>query len=131
MARILVVDDDPDLVEALRHCLEQAGHAMSAASDREEGMRLAGESDADLLILDIMMEAPDDGLVMAQDLRKGGFTKPILMMSSISKVTGLPYGKDESVAPVDDFVEKPVNSKVLLEKIDTLLRGQRPEDTSC
>ncbi|MFO7903723.1 MAG: response regulator transcription factor [Planctomycetota bacterium] len=131
MARILVVDDDPDFVASMRDCLEQAGHAISSASDRGGGMRLVGESDVDLLILDIMMEEPDDGLVMAQDLRKGGFKRPILMMSSISKVTGLPYGKDESVTPVDDFVEKPVKPEVLLEKVGTLLRGPRRGDASC
>ncbi|MFW6170219.1 MAG: response regulator transcription factor [Planctomycetota bacterium] len=131
MARILLVDDDPDFVASIRHCLERAGHVIASASNRGEGMRLVGQREADLLILDIMMEEPDDGLVMAQDLRKGGFKKPILMMSSISKVTGFPYGKDVSVTPVDDFVEKPLKPEVLLEKIDRLLKGQGPEDASC
>lgn len=124
MARILVVDDDPDFVESMRDCLEQAGHVISSASDRREGMRLAEQGNTDLLILDVMMEEPDDGLVMAQELRKSGFQRPILMMSSISKVTGLPYGKDAAVTPVDDFVEKPVKPEVLLERIGTVLKSR-------
>ena len=124
MAKILIVDDDPDVVDAARLYLEKEGHEVESAANREDGMRLAGEGKADLLVLDIMMTEPDDGIAMAQDLRKAGFDKPILMMSSISKVTGLSYGRDNAVTPVDDFVEKPVKGSVLVEKISALLENR-------
>lgn len=124
MAKILIVDDDPDVVDVARLYLEKEGHEVESAANREDGMRLAGEGKADLLVLDIMMTEPDDGIAMAQDLRKAGFDKPILMMSSISKVTGFTYGKNNAVTPVDDFVEKPVKGSVLIEKISALLENR-------
>ncbi len=126
MARILIVDDDPDFVEATKLCLEHAGHEVIWAPDRDDGMRLAEERDVELLILDIMMVEPDDGIVMAQDLRRRGFTRPILMMSSISKVTGMSYGRDDEVTPVDEFLEKPADLDALTKKIESLL-SRRPE----
>lgn len=130
MARILIVDDDPDVVDVARLYLEKEGHHVDWASNREDGIRLAKEGEADLLILDIMMTEIDDGIAMAQDLRKGGFDKPILMISSISNVTGLSYGRDDAVVPVDDFVEKPVSAKVLIEKVGNLL-NRRQEGKTC
>jgi DNA-binding response OmpR family regulator len=122
MARILIVDDDPDIVEVTRLCLEKEGHHVMCAYCREDGMRLAAEGCIDLLILDVMMTEPDDGITMVQELRKIGFASPILMMSSISRVTGLAYGRDEAVMPVDDFVEKPVSPAVLIAKVNTLMK---------
>jgi DNA-binding response OmpR family regulator len=122
MARVLIVDDDPDIVEAVRLCLEHAGHTVTSAGSRDEGMQVARDGTADLLILDIMMEEPDNGFVMARDLRDAGFDKPILIMSSISRVTGLPYGKDSTLTPVDDFVEKPVEPAALIAKVGALLK---------
>jgi DNA-binding response OmpR family regulator len=123
MARILIVDDDPDVVEAARLHLEKEGHEIETAGSREEGMQRVSEFNPDLLILDIMMTEPDDGITMAQDLRKTGFDKPILMMSNIAKASGLSYGKDDAVTPVDDFVEKPVKGEVLIEKVNALLKN--------
>lgn len=124
VAKILIVDDDPDIVEAVKLFLARDGHQVVGASNRDDGMRLALNDKPDLLILDVMMAAPDDGLAMAQDLRKAGFDRPILMMSSVSKAMGMPYGRDDAVAPVDEFVEKPVSPKLLQEKVNALLRGK-------
>ncbi|MBN1881201.1 MAG: response regulator [Deltaproteobacteria bacterium] len=124
MARILIVDDDPDVVEAARLYLEKEGHEIETAGNREEGMQRIAEVKPDLLVLDIMMDEPDDGITMAQDLRRAGFDKPILMMSNISKASGLSYDKDDAVTPVDDFVEKPVAGTVLVEKVNALLENR-------
>ena len=122
MPKILVVDDDPDVVEAVTAFLERAGHVVKSASNRREGMTKVTAEKPDLIILDVMMEEPDDGFAMAQELRRDGFTKPILMLTSIARVTGLSYGVDASTVPVDDFVEKPVTPAALLEKVAALLK---------
>ncbi|MCY3022671.1 MAG: response regulator [Planctomycetota bacterium] len=121
MAKVLVVDDDPDVVEACCLVLEQKGHKVSSAYNRADGMKAIKTEKPDLLILDVMMEQPDDGLAMAQDLRRDGYSAPILMLTSISKVTGLSYGKDSELVPVDDFVEKPVSAATLTAKVAELL----------
>ena len=124
MARILIVDDDPDVTEATRIFLEQADHTVECAYNRQEGMQAVHRFKPDLLILDVMMEQPDDGMAMAQELRRDGFKKPILMFTSISKVTGMIYGRDEDVVPVDSFMEKPVEPHVLVEEVNRLLSVQ-------
>ncbi|MBN1885116.1 MAG: response regulator [Candidatus Krumholzibacteriota bacterium] len=121
MARILVVDDDPDVVEATKMYLEKEGHDVATAFSRDEGMKHIAAEHPDLLVLDVMMDEPDDGIFMAQELRKSGFERPILMMSSIDKVTGMHYDKDDEVTPVDDFIEKPVAPATLVEKVKALL----------
>lgn len=122
MARILIVDDDPDLVEDCRLILENAGHTVRSAFNVQEGMAAIAAEAPQLLVLDVMMDSPDDGIVMAQDLRKQGFKAPILMLTSISKVTGMTYGQDDDLVPVDAFQEKPVPPRKLLALVDELLK---------
>jgi DNA-binding response OmpR family regulator len=121
MAKILVVDDDPDVVEATRLCLEKQGYEVACAYSRQEGMAAVSADAPDLVILDVMMEQHDDGFIMAQQLRRQGFRKPILMLTSISKVTGFAYGVDREMVPVDAFQEKPIDPQILLGKIRQLL----------
>lgn len=121
MARILIVDDDPDITGASKTVLEANGHDVICASSRSEGMQAIEHNKPDLLILDVMMEQADDGIAMAQELRRKNFTAPILMVTGLGKVTGLDYGKDESVVPVNDFLEKPLHPQTLINKVNDLL----------
>ena len=106
---ILVVDDDPDIVEATQLFLTKEGHQVEGAYSREDGLRKVDSFHPDLLILDVIMEQPDDGFLMAQDLRRKGFQQPILMLTSVATASGLAFGKDEEMVPVDEFLPKPVN----------------------
>ncbi len=121
MARILIVDDDPDVVEALNLLLREQDHETAVAYNRKEGMQQVDAFAPDLIILDVMMEQPDDGLTMAQDLRRNNFTKPILMLTTVSKATGLDIGQDDEMVPVDDFQEKPISPAMLTSKVSELL----------
>ncbi|MFP4354342.1 MAG: response regulator transcription factor [Phycisphaerae bacterium] len=124
MAKIVVVDDDPDIVDAVKMFLEQAGHDVATATNRDDGMALLKGETPDLAILDCMMEQPDDGIVMARQLRGDGFDAPIIMLSNIDAVTGQDYGQDEEINPVDLFQTKPVEPKKLLEEVNSLLNGK-------
>lgn len=125
MATILVVDDDQDVLEAIRICLEKEGHKVLTAQNRADGMTGVKSARPDMLILDCMMEEADDGMVMAQELRKSGFTAPILMLSNISNITGMNYGSDREIIPVEEFVTKPIDSKNLVAKVNELLTGKK------
>jgi len=121
MPRILVVDDDPDVVEACRLVLEKEGYDVSEASNRVDGMVQFAEVKPDLIILDVMMDQPDDGIVMAQQLRYKGSKIPILMLTSVNKVIGLELGPDDKVVPVAVFCEKPIEPATLINKVAELL----------
>jgi DNA-binding response OmpR family regulator len=123
MAKILIVDDDPDVVEAVGLFLRKEGHEIAGAFDRDEGMEQIAAFQPDLIVLDVMMEQPDDGIAMAQDLRRQGFKKPILMLTSVCKATGLEFDKDSDLVPVDDFQEKPIEPAALVAKVKELLKG--------
>lgn len=121
MAKILIIDDDADFVEAVKIVLERNGYKVVSSSSREAGMVAVQEEQADLLILDVMMEQPDDGFTMAHDLRKNGVKTPILMLSSVGKVTGMTFDKDSDMVPVDAFEEKPIRPEILVNKVKELL----------
>ncbi len=121
MPKILIIDDDPDIVDSCRLFLEKKGFQVAGAASRDAGMQAVDSYKPDLLILDVMMEQPDDGIAMAQDLRRRGFKAPILMLTSISKVTGMTYGRDDDLVPVDEFQEKPIDGATLVTKVNKLL----------
>jgi len=122
MAKVLIVDDDPDIVEASQLFLEKEGHRIETAGSRREGMEKVESFQPDLLILDVMMEQPDDGFAMAQDLRRLGKTFPILMLTSVASASGLAFDKDAEMVPVDDFQAKPVEPATLVRKVAELLK---------
>ena len=119
--KILIVDDDPDIVEACRLVLEREGYEVESAPNRAEGMKKIAEVEPDLLILDVMMEEPDDGLRMARGIRKAGHTLPIIMLTSVNAAMGLNIDKDEEMVPVEEFQPKPVDPQTLIAKVKKLL----------
>ena len=121
MARILIVDDDPDVVEAVSLFLKKEGHELASAFNREEGKAKVTAFAPDLIVLDVMMEQPDDGIALDQELRREFFKMPILMLTSVSKATGMEFGPDKELIPVDDFQEKPIQPSTLVSKVKELL----------
>ena len=122
MAKILVVDDDPDITFAVSLYLKREQYDVRTAASRAEGMEAVTAFSPDLIILDVMMEQPDDGIAMAQDLRRAGSTIPIIMLTSVGQVTGMSYGRDSDLVPVEVFFEKPVRPDDLLKAVEGLLK---------
>ena len=120
MALIAIIDDDPDIIEASSLVLQSNGHEVVSASNPDDGFKVVTEKDPDLIILDVMMDEPDDGFFLAQKFRKNNITKPILMYTSVSKSLGFEFGAGEMV-PVNEFVEKPISPEELIEKVNKLL----------
>jgi DNA-binding response OmpR family regulator len=121
MAKILIVDDDPDITFATGLFLKKAQHEVLTASNRADGMKAIDDENPDLIILDVMMEQADDGIAMAQELRRQGCEIPILMLTSVGKVTGFTYDEDREMVPVDAFFEKPIQPDLLVQKVNELL----------
>ncbi|AFN75716.1 response regulator receiver protein [Melioribacter roseus P3M-2] len=123
MALIAIIDDDPDILDSSSIVLKSKGHNIVTANNPRDGYKIVAEQKPDLIILDVMMDEPDDGFYLAQKFRKEGITTPILMYSSVSKATGMEYDKSEMV-PVDDFVEKPISPEELINKVNNLLKAK-------
>jgi len=121
MAKILIVDDDPDITFAIELFLKKAQHEVLTASNRADGMKAIEDGNPDLIILDVMMEQADDGIAMAQELRRQGCEIPILMLTSVGKVTGFTYDEDQELVPVNAFFEKPIQPDILLKKVNELV----------
>jgi len=129
MAKILMIDDDPDIIEAVRIPLEARGHEVQAASSGPEGLRRVKEVNPDLIILDVMMDTYTEGFHVSLTLRNRAHDSeyaayrnvPILMLTSIHQSTKERFGPDEDYLPVDAFMEKGAPPAVLLAKVDELL----------
>jgi CheY-like chemotaxis protein len=121
MSKILVIDDDPDVVAACGLVLEREGHEVAGAANAREGLRAVESLQPDLLVLDVMMEEPDDGLRLARELRRTGNNVPILMLTSVNQAMGLRIDKDDEIVPVDEFLEKPADPTTLVRVVESLL----------
>lgn len=127
MAKILIVDDDPDIVESTKVVLESRGYEVISASTGKEGLEKTKQEKPVLIILDIMMEKGDTGFDVCRELKKDRSYKniPILMLTAIKERTGMDFKKeagDEVWLPVDDYVEKPLKPDDLLSKVEALLK---------
>lgn len=123
MQRILVVDDDPVLVNTLRRGLSYDGFAVDVAASGEEGLASARERQPDLVILDVMMPGLD-GFEVLRRLRAADPTLPVLMLTAKDAPTDQVRGL---AAGADDYVVKPFNWDVLLARVHALLRRQEAE----
>jgi len=127
--KILLVDDDPDLVEAMRLVLEGNGYECLHASNGTRALEAIPREKPDLMVLDVMMDDLTEGFHVAYKIRKPEpglepFQKmPIIMLTAIGQRTGirLNLGTDADYLPVEEFLEKPVQPKELLAKIQALL----------
>lgn len=126
MAKIVIIDDDPDILDVSKIVLTSKGHKVFTALNPEDGYNLIVDQNPDLIILDVMMNEPDDGFFLAQKLRREKIYTPVIMYTSVSKTLGLDFGKSEMV-PVDEYIEKPISPDELLAKVDKLLHAKVKE----
>ncbi len=126
MAKILIIDDDPDFVEATKAILESKSYEVVAAYDKNEGMEKISSEKPDLILLDIMMKKIDDGFTLCYKLKHDPELKkiPVLAISAITEETGLKFSSetDGEYFEADDYVEKPVKADDLLERVAKLLK---------
>jgi len=122
-AKILVVDDDPDFVEAVRLTLEPNGYTVVSAANGDEGLAKVKAESPDLVILDVIMSSVLDGLQMSRRMQENPQHKriPILMVTSIANTDYAALFPTDEYISIDGFLSKPVAPKVLLERVAALL----------
>ena len=125
MAAILVVEDDPHVLELLRVCIELEGHQVFHCLDGACAIAAVKSNDFDLILLDIMLPNMD-GIELCRQLRKTyGYRRPIIMVtarsSELDKVAGLDSG-------ADDYITKPFSPRELQARIRAHLRRNQSEE---
>jgi DNA-binding response OmpR family regulator len=131
--KILIVDDDNDLIEAIKVALESQQYTVFTASNRMEGMDKIKTEKPDLAILDVMISSWQDGFEMARELKSDAIYKdmPILMLTGIKNKTGIDFkttAGESHRCPVDGFLDKPVGSGMLLAEVKRLLQNKSQID---
>ncbi len=133
MSKILIIDDDPDIVTAVHMVLENAGHQVLDAANGKEGVKVIKEDRPNLIILDVMMDTATEGFQFALKLRNPDPASdyaefkdiPILMLTAIHSTTPLKFEPDIEYLPVELFVDKPIDPDDLLGKVEWLLEAQQ------
>jgi CheY-like chemotaxis protein len=134
MAKILMIDDDPDAITAIRIPLEANGYQFHVANSGDEGLEKVKEINPDLIILDVMMETTTEGFQVSLKLRSPAPDSeyaayrhtPILMLTSVHTTTPLRFAPDEDYLPVNAFLEKSADPDEVLAKVGELLK-KRPD----
>ncbi|MFH0864564.1 MAG: response regulator [Bacteroidota bacterium] len=124
--KILLVDDDPDIIRALQVMLENQQYIVVTARNKAEGIQRVNEENPDLAILDVMMDTTQEGFEMARELKKDIKYKslPIILLTSIDSKTGVNFksaaGEDDLI-PVNAYIEKSAPPHELIAEIKRIL----------
>ncbi len=129
-AKILVVDDDPDILDAVTMILESQGYKVVTASNGVDGLATLKAEEPDLMILDLLMPKKD-GFAVYKEIQTPSWSKykgtPILVLTSVrEEASRRRYELETGLElDVDDYVEKPISPDVLLERVRKLIKKRQ------
>jgi CheY-like chemotaxis protein len=123
MAKILVVDDDPDFVKVTRRVLEKAGYEVVSAASGSKALETMRKDRPDLVLLDIMMSYILDGLDVSREMAEDPTLKdiPVIMVTSLTGTRGSGMFPSDEYVPVDEWLSKPVDPQTLLDRVSKAL----------
>ncbi len=131
MARILIIDDDPDFNYVFQMVLEAHDFEVDTATTPEEGINKVLSTEPDLVVLDVMMPTGYEGFDVAREIREEHdlTALPIVILTNVHNVREVPYrfAPDKDYLPVDVFLDKPVDPEALVDIIKEML-GERREE---
>ena len=120
---VLLVDDDADFVEMNRALLAENGYTVRVAYSGRQCMEEVERRRPDLIILDMVMESPNDGFDVSRELRNSEITRtiPLVMITSVNDSIPFRLEPDHTWLPVDALLEKPVDPQLLLAVVNKAL----------
>ena len=123
--RILLIDDDPDMHEAIKMILEPVGYAVTCCLTGSCGLEKMRNSPPDLVLLDIMLSSPLEGFQVAYEIRQepAWASIPIVLISAIGRSLGKGFAREygSEYVPPEAFLDKPLEARTLRETVDQLL----------
>jgi len=123
MAKIIIADDDPDILSIVSMLLGESGHDVIEASTGEQALQASLQHHPDLLLIDYHMPPGDSsGLVTIMKLRDMGFSQPIIMMTADQSQQIAVQSLREKI---DDFIPKPFDSRDLVSHVERVLSDHR------
>jgi DNA-binding response OmpR family regulator len=124
--KVLMIDDDPEFVDAISNLLDAKGYEVHTASNGKDGVAKAKAENPDIILLDVMMTTKHEGFDTAREMHEDETIKdtPIIIMTGIRREMNLPFGfePDSTWLPVKEVLEKPVKPEVLLNAISEHIR---------
>lgn len=126
MAKILVVDDDPDFVNLTRRILRTKGYEVITAASGQQALQVMRQEKPDLVLLDIMMSYILDGLDVSREMAQDPALKdvPVIMVTSLTGARAEAVQLSGEYVPVDDWIHKPIDPDRLLARIEDALKGE-------
>jgi len=123
---VLLVDDDADFVEMNRALLAENGYSVRVAFNGKQCLEEVHKRRPDLIILDMVMESPNDGFDVSRELRNSEITRtiPLVMITSVNDSIPFRLEPDRTWLPVDALLEKPVDPQLLLAVVNKALSRQ-------
>ena len=123
MAKILVVDDDPDYLKVTTRILETAGYEVVSATTGAQALKSLRQNRPDIVLLDIMMTYILDGLDVSREMAEDPVLKdvPVIMATSLTGVRGSQVFPTDEYIPVDQWLSKPVDPDTLLSRVSEAL----------
>ncbi len=133
--QLLMIDDDPDFVEGIRSILTAAHYDVDVAHNQKDGLAALKKKHYDLLLLDIMMGRGAEGVMIARKMGSDPKLRdiPVLIITGIREQIAFLFGS-QAVHPhfvaVDELLEKPVEPKLLLDRVEALIKAGAKQRTS-
>ena len=129
IAKILVIDDDPDFVDAITPILQSAQYGVISAANPAQGKEKILDEKPDLILLDIMMDSLFDGFSLCHSIKTAKEFKdvkdtPIIFVSAVKEMTGSRFqfqGEGQGMTGPDDYVDKPVEPDELVKRVEALI----------
>jgi CheY-like chemotaxis protein len=122
---LVIIDDDPDIRDALTMILESAGYRVTCCATGPEGLAAIRGNPPDLVILDIMLASPSEGFHVAHELRQDEVLSriPIIMISAVGATMGMDYAKElgPDYAAAEKFLDKPLTAATVLRAVEETL----------
>lgn len=123
--KLMIVDDDPDVIDLLTMILKGEGYELAAAGGQEEAEQLLMTHSPDLAIVDLIMEEQDSGFVLCHEIKKLYPGTPVILLTSVKAATGISFAtttpEQQSWVKADRLLDKPVRPEQLKNEIRRLL----------